>query len=167
MRTNEIEKRMAHFKSTFTTDQTIQRNTEMLFANDARFPFTILACLPWSFASCVVWDMLRPNTAFCVRCTQSRRWFCVHSLICMRTIRRILRWRDYYLLPNKVQFYFKDGKPRLLPLWCTNCSLMRVRLGFYVGRQFLSQWYRKMAVHLSFSSCLDNEEDVKMWKFPQ
>ena len=36
--------------------QTIQRNTEMLFANDARFPFTMLACLPWSFASCVVWE---------------------------------------------------------------------------------------------------------------
>ena len=35
---SQLEKRMAH--------QTIQRNTEMLFANDARFPFTILVCLP-------------------------------------------------------------------------------------------------------------------------
>ena len=26
--------------------QTVQRNTEMLFANDERFPFTIVACLP-------------------------------------------------------------------------------------------------------------------------
>ena len=41
----------------------------MLFANDARFPFTILVCLPWSSASCVVWDVLRLNPAFCVRCT--------------------------------------------------------------------------------------------------
>ena len=51
--------------------RTIQRNTEMLFSNDARFPFTILV---WSFASCIVWDVLRPNPAFCVRIFS---WFCV------------------------------------------------------------------------------------------
>ena len=51
MRTNAREKRMAHFKHLYH-HQTIQRNTEMLFTNDARFPFTILAVLPWSFASC-------------------------------------------------------------------------------------------------------------------
>ena len=43
--------------------QTIQRNTEMLFANDARFPFTILVCLPWSFASC---SLRRVETRFFV-----------------------------------------------------------------------------------------------------
>ena len=32
--------------------QTIQQNTEIMFANDAQFPFTKLVCLPWSFASC-------------------------------------------------------------------------------------------------------------------
>ena len=41
---------MARFKSTFATG--IQQNAEMFLANDARFPFTVLACLPWSFASC-------------------------------------------------------------------------------------------------------------------
>ena len=30
---------------------TIQRNTEMLFINDVHFPFTMLACLLWSFTS--------------------------------------------------------------------------------------------------------------------
>ena len=46
MRTNEIEKQIAHFKSTFTTIKRFnQRNTEILFANDARFPLTRLACL--------------------------------------------------------------------------------------------------------------------------
>ena len=49
--------------------QTIQRNTEMWFANDACIPFTIPASFPWSFVSCVVWDVLRLNPAFCVRCT--------------------------------------------------------------------------------------------------
>ena len=52
--TNKIEKRMAHFKSTFTT---IKRFSKILFANDACFHFTILGCLPWSFASCVIWDV--------------------------------------------------------------------------------------------------------------
>ena len=44
--------------------QTIQRNTEMLFANDAHFLFTIIVSLPWSFASCEGWDVLRLNPAF-------------------------------------------------------------------------------------------------------
>ena len=55
--------------------QTIQRN-KMLFANDARFLRTlILECLPWSFASCVVWNVLRLNPAFCARCTHSLHEF--------------------------------------------------------------------------------------------
>ena len=48
--------------------QTIQRN-KSLFANDARFSFTVLACLPLSFASCVAWCALGPSPAICVRCT--------------------------------------------------------------------------------------------------
>ena len=57
--------------------QTIQGNNS--FANDARFPFTImLAYLPWSFASRVLWDVLRPSPAFCVRCT-----YCVHDVAYM------------------------------------------------------------------------------------
>ena len=48
----------------------IQRNTEMFFANNARFPFTILACRPRSFASCSlkrVWTEYR--FAYAVRIT--------------------------------------------------------------------------------------------------
>ena len=70
--------------------QTIQRNIEMLFANDARFPFTILACLPWSFVSCVVWNVLRLNPAFAyaVRTTsmvlRTARFVCVpYAEICV------------------------------------------------------------------------------------
>ena len=48
--------------------QIIQRNTVMFFANDTRFPFTILACLPWSFAWCEDWDVLTLNPL---------PWFCV------------------------------------------------------------------------------------------
>ena len=63
--------------------QTIQRNTEMLFANNVCFPFTILVCLLWSFAPCVVWNMFETEsrairitsmilrtTRFYVYCTQ-------------------------------------------------------------------------------------------------
>ena len=51
------------FKKHLYHHQTIQPNTEMLFANDGHFPFT---CLPWSFASCAVRDVSRPNPDFCV-----------------------------------------------------------------------------------------------------
>ena len=58
------------------------QSTEMLFANDVRFPSTILACVPWLFASCAVWDVLRLDPAFCVRCTyhvtlRTARFLCV------------------------------------------------------------------------------------------
>ena len=69
MRTNEIKKRKAHFKSTLTSIKRFSEILKCCFASDERFPFTILACLPWSFASCVVWDVLRPNPAFSVQCT--------------------------------------------------------------------------------------------------
>ena len=52
------EKQMMHFKSTFTTRFIRWFSKKMFFTNDPRFPFTILACLLWSFALCVVWDML-------------------------------------------------------------------------------------------------------------
>ena len=56
----------------------------MLFTNDARFPFTILACLPWSFASCIVWDVLRLNPAFCVRRTHGFHDFaCTDRFLCV------------------------------------------------------------------------------------
>ena len=54
--------------------QTIQRNTEMLFENDARYPFTILACLPCWLAWCVVWDVLRPNLVCRAGVLLSTRW---------------------------------------------------------------------------------------------
>ena len=47
---------MTHFKSTFTTGFIRRFSEKTFFANDARFPVTILACLPWSFSLCVVWD---------------------------------------------------------------------------------------------------------------
>ena len=56
--------------------QRIQRNTEMLFANDLRFPITILACLPWLFASCVVWDV-ETGSRFLRTLCASLPWFCV------------------------------------------------------------------------------------------
>ena len=56
---------------------TIQRSTEMLFTNDARFPSTVLACLPWSFGSCVVWDVLRPSHCFLHMLYASFPWFCL------------------------------------------------------------------------------------------
>ena len=74
---------MTHFKSTFTTG--FIKRFSMLFANDARSPFTILARLPWS---------LRPSPAFCVRCTYRFHDF-AHSKIFMRNIRRNLREHDY------------------------------------------------------------------------
>ena len=43
--------------------QTIRRK-KMFFAKDARVLSTILAHLPWSLASSVVWDVLRPSPAF-------------------------------------------------------------------------------------------------------
>ena len=51
---------MPHFKSTIQ----IPRN-KMFFANNARFLFTsVLAYVPWLFASCFVWDVVRPSSAF-------------------------------------------------------------------------------------------------------
>ena len=64
MRTNEKRKEWRISKAFYhRVHKTIQRN-KMLFANNAPFPFTISACLPWSFASCVVWDVLRPSPTF-------------------------------------------------------------------------------------------------------
>ena len=67
--------------------RTIQRNTEMLFSNDARFPFTTLACLPWSFASC---SLRRAETlfAYAVRIAsmilRTARFLCVlYAEICV------------------------------------------------------------------------------------
>ena len=60
---------------------TIQRN-KMLFAN---------ACLPWSFASCVVWDVLRPSTVCCVHCTHRFHEFAYTASFFMRNTRR--NWR--------------------------------------------------------------------------
>ena len=68
MRTNEIEKWMAHFKSTFTT---ITQCTEILKRSQTmRALLSQYSCgLPWSFASCVVCHVLKPIPAFWVRCT--------------------------------------------------------------------------------------------------
>ena len=56
---------------------TIQQSTEILFTNYARFPSTILACLPWSCGSCVVWDVLRPSRCFLRMLYASFPWFCL------------------------------------------------------------------------------------------
>ena len=68
MHSDKIEKRIANQNHLYQ-HQTIQWNTEMFFANDARFPFTPYLC---AFRHClprVVWSVLRLNPAFCVLCT--------------------------------------------------------------------------------------------------
>ena len=69
----EIEKWMMHFKSTFTTRfiKQFQQN-KMMFANDTRFPFIMLACLRWSFAS----PHFEMSRFLCKLCA-SRSWFCM------------------------------------------------------------------------------------------
>ena len=62
------------FQKHFYHHQTIQQNTKMLFANDASFPFTILACLPRSFASCVVDET---DSRFLRTLYASLPWFCI------------------------------------------------------------------------------------------
>ena len=47
----------------------------MLFT-DGALSFTILVCLPWSFASCLVWDMLR-SSRFLHTLYTSPSWFCI------------------------------------------------------------------------------------------
>ena len=81
MRTNEkkVEKRTTHFKSTFSNRvrKTTERN-QLLFTNDARFPLTMLAYNPWSFASCVVWDVFsETESPFLRTAYASLPWFFV------------------------------------------------------------------------------------------
>ena len=79
MRTNEnkerngwrISKALYH-----RIHQTIQQN-KMFFTNDARFPLTILTCVPWTFAWWVVWDVLRPRPIFLRTAYALLPWFCV------------------------------------------------------------------------------------------
>ena len=61
----EIEKQMTHFKSTFTTRFIKQFTKKTFFAKDACFPFTILVCLPWSFASCSL-RRFETESLFCI-----------------------------------------------------------------------------------------------------
>ena len=72
MHTNEIEKQMAHFNC---TSPIIKWFSEILkcFLQMMRASFTILTCLPWSFASCVVETEFR----FLRTLYASLPWFCV------------------------------------------------------------------------------------------
>ena len=93
MRTKDNRETNGAFQKHFYHHQTIQRNIEMLFANNTRFPFTILTCLPWSFA-CVqfetCWDWIR-LFAHAVRITsmilRTARCLCVlYAEICVNAI---------------------------------------------------------------------------------
>ena len=58
-----VETQVTHFKSTFSAKliKRFRKKKLMLFTNNAHFPFRILVCLPWLFASHVVWCVLTPS----------------------------------------------------------------------------------------------------------
>ena len=84
--------------------QMIQRNTEMLFANHARFPFTILVCRPWSFASCSL-RRFRLNTAL-QRCTHHFHDFATAGFLCVlyaeNCVHATLEWNSWFCRAVKV-----------------------------------------------------------------
>ena len=86
----ELEKWLTHLKSTLPLSASKWFSEIMFLGNNVCYPFTTLACLPWSFALCVVLDVLIPST-FCVYAVCSipimlctARFLCiVHTEICV------------------------------------------------------------------------------------
>ena len=109
----EIEKWMPHFQSTFTTKFIKWFSKLGVLLKWCRLSFHILAYVPWSFASCFVWDLLRPSPDFCIRCIASMI-LCTARFLCTIYMQKfVLMWLLLYI-PG---FLWEFGEEGWVPSW--------------------------------------------------
>ena len=108
------------FQKHFYHCHTIQQNTEMLFANDARFPFTYSRMFPDRLRH-VLFETCATESRFLRTVYASLPWFCV-QLDFMRTIRRNLRWRDRCYCLVCLAYSFVDYFIESAPGRCRGCA---------------------------------------------
>ena len=88
----EIDRRMPLFYCTFTSKFIKHSAKWNIFRKPCALSFHTLVYVPWSFASCFVWDVSRPRTVFFLRtlyvslpwfCAQLDFWCAIYAEVCV------------------------------------------------------------------------------------